>query len=48
MSIKDRIIEFIFGIELISVEELNHIIINIDKDDDGMISVRELIKAIKG
>lgn len=48
MSIKDRIIEFIFGIDLISVEQVESILVNIDKDENGYISVRELIKAIKG
>lgn len=48
MSIKGRIVEFIFGIDLISVEQVEKILVDMDKDDNGYISVRELIKAIKG
>ncbi len=47
MSIKDRIIEFIFGVELIDVYKVQEIIASMDKDENGRISVRELIQAIK-
>lgn len=47
MSIKDRMIEFIFGVELIDVYKVQEIIASMDKDENGRISVRELIQAIK-
>lgn len=48
MSIKDSIITFLMGVEVINVDKLIEIVENIDKDDDGMISIKELIQAIKG
>lgn len=48
MSIKDRIIMFLMDVEVINVDKLTEIVENIDKDDDGMISIKELIQAIKG
>lgn len=51
MSIVERIKEFIFGIEVVSVasarEAFDKALDTVDADEDGMLSIRELMDVFR-